>query len=188
MQFSCRLLLGVVATVIWICSGAQCNAQAKPTATRPLSLWMGGEYSNFKPDYGTDRLSGIAVFADLDTLHYWGIEAEARWSGMGNPNDQALSNYLAGGRARYALHHGEFQPYAKLLVGAGNMRFPNGGGHGSYFAIVPGIGADVRVASRLRVRLEYEFQLWPSAPGLPTSSTHGLTPSGFNTGLSWRLP
>ncbi len=163
-------------------------AQARPTASRAVSVWIGGEVSTFSPDYGSNRLSGLGVYADLDLIHHWGAEAEARWLHFGGAGNQEAANYLIGGRYRIALAQKHIQPYAKLLIGDGNMSFPDNIGHGSYFSIVPGGGVDIQLSPRLRVRGEYEYQFWPSAPGFPGFRNNGLNPSGFSFGASWRLP
>lgn len=88
---------------------------------------------------------------------------------------------------RYSFRHGHFQPYAKFLLGAGEMNFSASFAHGGYFAMAPGGGLDWRLSWRWRVRGDYEYQIWPSAPGIAGQRSNGLTPQGFSVGLGFRV-
>jgi opacity protein-like surface antigen len=169
--------------------GPRLIAQVVPSATaHKLVIWVGGEYANFQTDFEGNRIGGIGVYADIDKTPHWGAEAEARWFRLGNENGQTASNYLVGGRYRFPLKDNRLFPYAKFLVGSGAMTYPSDIGHGSYFAYVPGGGIDFRMSHRISVRLDYEYQLWPAAPGFPGIPSHGLSPNGISLGAAWRLP
>jgi hypothetical protein len=79
----------------------------------------------------------------------------------------------------------------KLLAGDARLSLPRGGfGSGNYFAYAPGAIVDYRVSRRLSARVDYEFQVWPSFKGIPTtttSGTGGLTPNGFSFGVSYAI-
>ena len=164
---------------------------ASATRGGGLGLSAGAEYSNFRPDWGPTRLQGIAVFADVDHLFLdkLGIEGEARWLNFNQPFGETESNYLGGLRYRLLRYHG-LSFYGKFLLGAGLITYPHGIGTGSYFAYVPGGTVQYRLSHRWSVRGDYEYQFWPSAPGLvftyPQPSS-GLTPSGFSGGVSYRI-
>jgi hypothetical protein len=147
-------------------------------------LWAGGYYSNFHSDYSPDRLGGLGVFVDWNLFGKLGAEGEARWLRFNQDLGTHEDNYLVG--PRYSRRHGRYVPYVKFLMGAGELNFPAGQGHGGYFAMVPGGGLDYRLNQRFTIRGDYEYQFWPSAPGggLPT---HGLTPNGFTVGIGYRI-
>jgi Outer membrane protein beta-barrel domain len=151
-------------------------------------LWVGGEYSNFNPDYGPARLNGLGATFDLNVTPKIGVIGEARWLHFGNSADggETQSDYLAG--AKYRLYKwNKFDFDAKFLVGGVWIRFPGSIGSGSYFALAPGAFADYRLTSRFRVRGGYEFQFLPSAPNIPGQPSNGLTPRGFTIGLEYAV-
>jgi hypothetical protein len=167
-------------------------AQVAP-ATRggALSLSAGAEYSNFQPDWGPNRLSGIAVFGDLDHLFLrnLGLEGEVRWLHFNEFQGEHEENYLLGPRYRFIRYH-RLSGYGKLLMGGGFITYPSKIGSGSYFAYVPGGTAEYRVSRHLVLRGDYEYQFWPAAPGavftFPNPS-HGLTPNGFSGGIAYKI-
>jgi hypothetical protein len=167
-------------------------AQVAPaTKGGGLELSAGAEYSNFRPDYGSTRLQGIAVFANLDHLflHNLGVEGEARWLRFNQPAGETQDHYLAGPRYRVIRYHG-LSLYAKFLLGGGWITYPGNIGSGSYFAYVPGVTGEYRLNHHWSVRGDYEYQIWPSAPGIAftyPSPSNGLTPSGFSAGVSYRI-
>lgn len=159
--------------------------QAAPAIHVAPNFTAGAYYSTFTPDYIPARLQGVGVYVDWDLFGHLGAEGEARWLRFNQPFGMYEDNYLGG--PRYSRHYGKFVPYVKFLVGAGELEFPSGQGHGGYFALVPGGGLDYRLTHHLTIRaIDYEYQFWPSAPGggLPTN---GLSPHGFSFGLGYRL-
>ncbi|GGG86534.1 outer membrane beta-barrel protein [Edaphobacter dinghuensis] len=163
-------------------------AQAAPAAIRGATIWVGGTYSNFQTDFEGNRIGGLGVYTDLNLSPHWSAEAETHWFRLGGYRGQTASNYLAGGRYRLFLPNDRIFLYAKLLIGSGVMTYPSDIGHGSYFAYVPGGGVDFHISDRVSWRLDYEYQLWPGAPGFPGIPSHGLTPNGISLGAAWRLP
>lgn len=185
----CLLLLLAWLAVMSGAPEVSLHAQTVPAAKSDgLVVWAGAEYSNFQTDFEGGRLGGIGVYADLDRTMHWGGEAEARWFRFEETAGQSGSDYLAGLRYRRSLDHGTIVPYAKLLAGAGVMNYPHNIGHGSYFALAPGGGVDFRVERRFSVRVDYEYQHWPAAPGFPGFPSHGLSPNGISIGFAWRIP
>jgi len=167
-------------------------AQVSP-ATRggDLSLSAGAEYSNFQPDWGPNRLGGIAAFGDLDNLFLrrLGAEGEARWLRFNENGGEHEDNYLLGPRYRLIRYH-RLSGYAKFLMGGGFITYPNKIGSGSYFAYVPGGTAEYRLSHRWILRADYEYQRWPAAPGLAftyPNPSHGLTPNGFSGGVAFKI-
>jgi opacity protein-like surface antigen len=161
------------------------------------TLWAGGEFSYFNPDYGSQSLAGIGAFVDYNLTPKLGVEGEMRWLRWHNSNDgdENQSNYLGGVKYRL-LHHQRFSVNAKFLLGGVWIDYPyvtdsSGGkeriGTGSYFAYVPGGDVEYRVSSHWAARAGYEYQILPSAPGFAGESSNGLTPHGFSIGVAYRL-
>jgi hypothetical protein len=150
------------------------------------SLWVGGEYSNFRPDYGSERLNGLGATVDLNLTPKLGVVGEARWLHWHNSNDggETQSDYLAGGKYRL-FRIGRFDLNAKFLIGGVWIRFPNDIGTGSYFAYAPGGFVDYRLSRRFRIRGGYEYQVLPTAPDIPPYPSNGLTPNGFTIGVEY---
>jgi opacity protein-like surface antigen len=154
---------------------------------------VGGEYSNFLPDFGPpDRLTGFGVFVDWNLRARWGVEGEARFLLFDGFYGEAQDHYLIGPKVQL-IRLGKLRPYAKFLVGIGQNNFPSNlfpspMGTGRSFAMAPGGGADYRLTRRIALRAEYECQFWPSAPGIAGEPSNGMTPSGFSAGFAYRLP
>lgn len=151
-------------------------------------LWVGGEFSNFSPDYGSERLNGLGATVDLNLTSKIGVIGEARWLHWHNANEgnEVQSDYLAG--AKYRLYRwGKFDFDAKFLVGGVWITFPDSVGSGSYFALAPGGFVDYRLFPRLRIRGGYEYQFLPSAPNIPGQPNNGLTPNGFSIGVEYSI-
>jgi opacity protein-like surface antigen len=148
-------------------------------------LTAGGYYSNFTSDFTPNRLGGAGIYIDWNLLGRLGVEGEARWLRFNQEEGSYEDNYLIG--PRYSRRYGKFVPYVKFLMGAGELEFNLNQGHGGYFAMAPGGGLDYRLTSHLTIRLiDYEYQIWPSAPGGGFPS-NGLTPNGFSFGAGYRI-
>jgi opacity protein-like surface antigen len=114
------------------------------------------------------------------------VEAEARFLRFNSFYGETEDNYLAG--PRYTVRKfGKLEPYAKFLVGIGEIQYPFQIGSGTYLALAPGGGVTYRLSRRWAVRGEYEYQFWPGSPGFANEPAHELTPSGFHAGIAFRL-
>lgn len=164
-------------------------SQVAPSVTGGrASLWAGGEYSNFTPDYGPVRINGLGALFDLNLTHKFGVVGEARWLHWAGSADagETQSDYLAGAKYR-VFRHGHFDIDAKLLVGGVWITYPGDIGSGSYFAYAPGGFVDYRLPHRLLIRIGYEYQILPSAPGFVGQPSNGLSPNGFSAGVEYRI-
>ena len=162
-------------------------AQAVPTAIQQASLVAGIEGSNFTPDFAPNRMTGIGGYADIDWRKGLGVEAEARFLEWNSFYGETQRTYLIGPRA-FLFPSSRWRPYGKLLVGGGKMTFPFSIGQGSYFVLAPGVGVDYLLSHHWRLRADYEFQVWPSAPGVkgePNPSP--LHPNGVSVGVAYRI-
>jgi hypothetical protein len=174
-------------------------AQVAPSASGGgSSIWVGGEFSDFRNDY-YGRDVGPTIFVDYNLHPKWGAEGEMRWLNWSSDgaSTEKVSNYLLGPRYRIFRYH-QLSVWGKFLMGAGlqtyvsaSQEFAEPIGNGSYFAYVPGVSAEYQITHRISARGGYEYQFWPSAPGsefVPIGEkSHGLNPSGFSIGFTYRL-
>ncbi len=168
------------------------------------SVSAGVEFSTFNPDWGcgniaplgcASQLYGPTAVFNFDLHQKYGIEAEARWLHWHGSGGEVESNYLIG--PRYRLYRMQrFTLWGKLGIGGGWITTPNypaaGSLKGSYFAYAPGATLAYRLNRKIDLRLDYEYQLWPSFAGPPSYNpttgkveqhTSGLTPTGLWGGV-----
>ncbi|MFT4113598.1 outer membrane beta-barrel protein [Silvibacterium sp.] len=169
-------------------STAAALAQSAPSAQGGnATLWVGGEFSSFNPDYFSSRVVGPGVFADFNLTPKLGFEGEARFMNWHGDSGEKESNYLGG--VKYRLYrYNRFSLHAKFLLGGDWITYPEHIGNGSYFAFTPGGFVDYRVNRHWAVRGDYEYHFLPAAPGLDDGNpSHGMTPNGFSIGVAYRL-
>jgi hypothetical protein len=156
----------------------------------PFSFTAGGSFSYFSADYAGNRLAGITAFADISpfVFSHLGMESEGRWLTLNGAQGFREYNYLAGPRIRLPLgSQGPIHPYLKSLAGQGIIDFPNHLAYGRYAIFALGGGAETSVSRRCRIRADYEYQIWPNAPGITGLSNPALKPSGVTLGVSYRV-
>lgn len=164
-------------------------AQVKPAGNGTAAvLTVGGYYSYFNANYAGNPMSGLGAYIDWSPNRAWrlGAEAEGRWLILGAPHDFNQYTYLIGPRYRFSVGN-RIKPYAKLLLGSGEITYPYQLGHGSYFTMAPGGGVDFVVKQRWRLRADYEYQIWPNAPGIPGIQSSALNPYGVSGGVSYKV-
>jgi opacity protein-like surface antigen len=163
--------------------------QVVPEATAGSApLNVGVFYSFFDSGYASTKVSGIGTYVDFSPLlsGNLGVEGEARWLMLGTSHSFSEYHYLVG--PRYRIYPGDhFQPYAKFLVGAGEINFPYQLAHGGYFAMAPGGGLEYQKNGRWKLRIDYEYQIWPDGLGIPGLSKGSVKPNGVSAGISYRL-
>ena len=168
-------------------SAAAVYAQVAPAARGGgQPLWVGGEYSNFVPDYGQSNLNGLGVMVDFNFMPKLGALGEARWLHWSGPGGETQSDYLAGVKYR-AFKFGRLSLNAKFLLGGVWIQFPGSIGSGSYFAYAPGGFVDYRLSRKFLIRGDYEYQILPSAPNIPPYPSNGLTPHGVSVGVEYSI-
>jgi Outer membrane protein beta-barrel domain len=179
------LILGAI-----LLSSAYARAQVVPDAAvgNPL-VTVGGYFSFFDADYAANQVAGPGAFIDWSPPRFFhlGLEGEGRWLNLNGANSFSEYNYLVGPRYRIPVSWRRLRPYAKVMVGAGEVNFPYHLGYGSYFAIAPGGGVDYDLRPRWKLRADYEYQFWPSAPGIPGISSGALKPNGVSAGISFQI-
>jgi len=182
-----RVALPLLLAVIALASPKYAESQVAPSAYADRhALWVGGEYSTFQPDWGRNRMAGLGVYADWNIAHRVAAEGEVRFLRFNEFEGENESSYLLGPKVRLLDWRG-FHPYGKVLFGVGTINYPNDFGSGTYFAFAPGGGVDYRFAHRWSARAEYEYQIWPNAPGIPGLPDNGITPHGFSFGVAYKL-
>jgi hypothetical protein len=170
-------------------------------------LWAGGEASSFNPDWSCSiswpvgcahEIYGAAALVDFNLNSRLGAEGEARWLHWHGEGGQVESNYLIGPHYRI-FRIDRLSIWPKVLVGGGWITTPfypkAGSVKGSYFVYAPGVTFDYRLYRHLVLRADYEYQLWPSFGGPPTTSAtgkeilhdNGLTPNGLSLGVTYRF-
>ncbi len=136
--------------------------------------------SGYYLQYGQRNMLGFAGVVDADTKRRIGIEAEGRWLEYHRTANVHAETYSAGGRYHFDL--GRFQPYAKGLVGFGDLNFPYNYANGRYLVLTAGGGLDFQLSRRIYVRAaDFEFQDWPQF-------TFGnMTSAGVSAGFRVRI-
>lgn len=182
-----RLLLWAVVLMAPLAAAGQAAYEAERA---PLALTAGGSFSYFDAAYGGNQVLGISAWTDFSPIVFdrLGLEGEGRWLTLNGDKGFREYTYLAGPVYRFTLsEHRSLHPYVKGLVGEGIIDFPNHLAYGRYFTIAPGGGVDITVTHRVRARIDYEYQIWPEAPGIPGLPSGALKPNGVSAGLSYRI-
>jgi hypothetical protein len=184
--------------ILLVAGALSAHAQVVPAATgRALSITAGGLASAFQPDYAgggiastsSNRLYGVGAYVDVKFTRWFQVEAEGRWLRYNQLYNIYQDNYLIGPRLPIPhLHIWRATPYAKVLVGFGNMNFEFNEAHGRYTDIAYGGGVDIRVTRRISVRaIDFEYQQWPKWPDLPGVASTPLYPYGASVGVGYKV-
>jgi hypothetical protein len=171
--------------------GAQVTYSAREGRT-PLSVGFG--VADFSDDWGTrnPRQVGLTLWIDWHLPHMpsklrgLGLEFEGRDVNYATPDSipgHRMTTGLAGPMFQWRREK-RIRPYAKYLLGIGNLDFPGSCCYqqDTRAIFAPGAGADVRLIGRLSARGEYEYQMWHAIFG-----PHDLTPQGFTFGVVYDL-
>lgn len=196
-MFKKILLLSLLAAPFLSAAPAAFSQVASSARGGNSTVWVGGEVSYFNPDYGSEDIAGIGVFGDYNITPKLGVEGQMRWLHWHNAVDgqETQSSYMGGVKYR-VFHYHRFSANAKFLLGGVWIDYPYisgtkiSAGSGSYFAYAPGGDVEYRVSSHWAARAGYEYQILPSAPGIAftyPNPSNGLSPHGFNIGVSYRL-
>jgi hypothetical protein len=186
----------ITASLLWSFPLA---AQSRPSAEGPgISVWVGASISTFNPDYGcangspfscwNHHLIGITPYAHTKPFLFQriGAEGEARFLHWHGPEGMSQQSYLAGPRI-YLIRYKRLIFNGKFMLGAAHLTLPpTAAGEGTYFAYAPGLDLDYRLARRIALHADYEFQSWPSFKGTGTGQG-GLTPNGLSVGVSYAI-
>jgi hypothetical protein len=159
-------------------------AQAKPVAVANGSFQAGGGLGYAEPDYGQQAIKGISLFADFGFTPHLGLEAAVHYIALITPTDLAENTFVIG--PRYVYRTGRLAPYAKLMVGRGDLVIQEtednpGKYSGNYLMYGFGGGLDIGATHHLVIRaIDFEYQRWPNLG-------NGLTPLVFTVGAAYRF-
>lgn len=168
-------------------------AQVVPAASgRQFSVTAGGMYSGFQPDYAgggvadtaPNRLYGLGTYVDVKFTRWFQIEAEGRWLHMNQLDNINETNYLIGPRLPIQkLRFWRATPYAKVLIGLGDMNFEFNEATGRFTDIAYGGGLDWKLNRKISVRaIDFEYQQWPK-----WINNEQLQPYGASVGIAYKI-
>jgi opacity protein-like surface antigen len=155
-------------------------SQAIPTASRAADIQIGVGYASGRPDYIHHTFPGITAYADIDLRPHFGAEIEFHSIVDSSGSQMSERTYELGGR--YRRTYGVFVPYAKGMFGLGQFKYPQGLTTLDYWLFAGGVGADIRLTDRIRVRSEYEYQRWMGF------SNGGLSPQIVTFAVAYHFP
>jgi len=188
-----RLGVFFLLSVLVVSGTLSVRAQVVPAGYgRTLSITAGGMVSGFQPDYAgggfaetsPNRIYGLGTYVDIHFTHWFQVEAEGRWlryNQLANINE---TNYLIGPRLPIQkLHFWRATPYAKALIGIGDMNFEYGYATGRFTDIAYGGGLDWKLTRRISVRaIDFEYQQWPK-----WINNQQLFPYGASVGVGYKI-
>ncbi len=157
-----------------------CRGQSAESAdlSRP-ALWVGASASGYYLQYGVRKMAGVSAFADADSAHHIGVEAEGHWLEFHQTANVHAESYLVG--PRFHIDIRKYHPYVKGMIGFADFNFPYNFAHGTYLVVGGGGGVDYGLTPRWSVRWEIEYQDWPQF-------TFGaMTSVGVNAGIRYRV-
>jgi hypothetical protein len=202
-----RKSTGLLAVFLALASSTVLAQNPKSAVGGDSSLWAGGEFSYYDPDYScggssvftcSADMAGIGALVDFNLTPKIGAEGEARWLHWNGAGGQVESTYLAGPRYRI-FRRNRFSFWGKFVAGGGWITTPDypaaGSLKGSYFVYAPGATVDYRLKYHWALKVDYEYQFWPSFQGPATCNTAGvcvshnggLTPNGISVGVMYKF-
>jgi len=155
-------------------------SQALPTASRSADVQVGIGYAVGRPDYGHRTIPGLSVYADIDLRPHLGGEVEFHSIADTSGSQMAERTYELG--ARYFRSYDAFVPYAKAMLGFGQLHYPQGLTTLDYSIFAGGAGADFKLSDRIYLRGEYEYQHWNGF------ANGGLHPQLVTLAIAYHFP
>ena len=181
-----QVLAGFLLFAGWAIS-IPARAQVAPTVkVSGLPLGVGGGLSDYSVDYGPGRrMLGFSEWADYELFHGIGIEAEGTEIILDKPSSlqRMKQETIKGGVIYKAREFWKIRPYAKGLIGIGNIDFPSNDPfytHDTFVVEAFGGGVEYPVWNSLKIRGDYEYQMWNQYFG-----NNNLTPNGFTIGATY---
>jgi opacity protein-like surface antigen len=197
--------LPLVIVILFVGAAFSALAQAPPAAKgpKPFSPFaIGGGFSGYNPDEGHGHLLGGTLWIDYipaglpQLLNGIGVEVEARDLNLDRSSTDAPNHrqdYVGGGLIYSWPHFRQLRPYAKLFMGYGNqdetvlksgLRYSD-----SRTVTSGGGGVDFRATRQLWLRVDYEYQSWPTIFKHPDTAIPAgrLNPQGFTVGAIYHF-
>jgi len=172
------LLLGVS-----LAATAVASAQAIVTAQRGAEITPFAQTTMIRPDWGEPNNLGYTFGVDYTRFIHSIVQPslELRFS---SANGSVVSEHSFTGGLKLETSIYGIHPYATFLAGNGGITFthPIGYYYGdNSFVYSLGGGAEFKVHSSLKLRLDFTQQHWNLDPYI-------LTPMTFGVGLAYSLP
>jgi opacity protein-like surface antigen len=172
-------------------------SQVEPSATSGvgrLTFDAGAGVSDYNMDYSRGHEWGGTLWLDVNPhigssfLRNFSVEVEARdlsrHRGPYLPNNMRTDTL--GGGLKYSWHLSRnFRPYVKALASYGSLDLTKPGYHWTWVEYAPGGGIDYRPFGHIWLRVDYEYQVWPSVITYPQTIT--LDPQGFTVGALYEF-
>jgi hypothetical protein len=160
-----RWIFGALLLVFLFGGLAKARAQSQESVRGgEQHLSVGGDINGTYMGYGKRWLGGAGGDVDIGVNRWLGLEGEGNFTFYHQYANTHATTYLGGPRYTFRAYGSNyrFRPYAKCLVGVGDINLPYRYGTGSYLVVAPGAGVDYRLSYRLRLRLaDFEYQYWP---------------------------
>lgn len=146
---------------LWLSMAGRALGQVVPAGDAgKLTISAGGTASGAYVQYGERKMLGVTGFVDIDSRSPFGVELEGRWLEWNQTANVHLETYALG--PRYHKNFGNWNPYAKGLLGYGNFNFPYNLATGRYLMVTAGGGIDYHLTKRVYLRAaDFEYQYWP---------------------------
>ncbi len=176
-----RMAFCAAALALFFGIAATSRAQVLPSGDAGRGfISAGATGSGFYLQYGARKLYGVSGFVDVDTRRRIGVEAEGRWLEFHQTENVHAETYSIG--PRYHMDFGQFQPYAKGMIGFGDFNFTQNLAQGRYLTVTAGGGLDYHIKSRLYIRAaDVEYQYWPQF------TFGGMSSLGVSAGIRVRV-
>lgn len=176
------LPLALLALFALVSGMPQAKAQAELSASAPLSasVFVAASYEN--PDDGPSRDIGYVVGGAVTrNLHLVQPGIDVRYARVtGDVSDN--SDFLGQLKVAKALGRGgQLQPYLLAGIGYGTVKYQHVYTDNSVIYAIGG-GLDYSFTSHFGAKADWEYQFWNLG-----TETHGLNPSGFTAGITYRI-
>jgi len=189
----------LAALALSVASTAFSQVVPAATTTGGFQVSVGAGVSDFNRSFGSGSDLGDKFWIDFglpvpQRLHGLGIEAEGAQVGV-HPHAQdkdGIREEVASAGVIYSPYDfHKLHPYAKFLLGFGNVDYPVNlvPFHQTRTVYTMGGGASYPLFAGLSARVDYEYQFWPNFWVKPPSFTTGasLTPYGFTVGAEYQF-
>lgn len=197
--------LGPTLAALFMCAASPVFAQAVPAASQGnIPLSVGAGISAFNPGIYQGHMLGGTLWIDYTLPHMphilqgIGLEAEARdlnYFRSGNLPSGVREDTALGGVIYSLPRYRDFRPYGKFMMGYGNADeetinyIPVTHWTDSRTVTSFGGGLDYRVHGHIWLRVDYEYQSWPTFFKHPNNipPAQRLKAQGFTVGAMYHF-
>ncbi len=188
-----KMLFVSTLSVTLLALAVPASPQVAPAAHKgeiEFPFTVGAGAASYDVDWNQGRMVGVGAWADwrpnFQYLSGLGLELEARDISWDAGARSGFAQRTIGVGPSYASYYFPgFHPYAKYLFDYGRTSFSRRTvppyTHFDGYVRTPGLGFELRLVSRLWMRVDYEYQFWPQVNGGTPN------PQGFTVGATWHL-